>query len=162
MPQADIDADQVFLAQAVALAATSLAVGGFPNGALVVSEGSVIGEGQSLVVRLADPTAHAEVNAIRDAAGRTGRAKLRGATLYSALEPCLMCLHAACWAGIERIMFGAGKELFRAEYYEGGMSLFEAVRAMRRQPEVSLLPGHRERLVELVREWVKEWAKDKG
>ena len=79
-------------------------------GAAVVKDGRIIGQSQSLVVLDDDPSAHAEMSAIRDAARRVGRSGLRGATLYSSSRPCPMCEAAAFWAGFEGFHFGRGIE----------------------------------------------------
>jgi len=147
--------DKNFLARTVMLAATSAEAGGFPSGALVLLDGAILGEGLSRSRISPDPTAHAEVEAIRAAAVKTGTSRLLGATLYSALEPCLMCLCSAYWAGIARIVYGAGKRQFKPAYYEGGVSLEITARALNRQILIDYLPGFEERIVRLVEEWEK-------
>jgi tRNA(Arg) A34 adenosine deaminase TadA len=77
-----------------------------PYGAVVVLDGRVVGEGPSRVVQRNDPTAHAEMEAIRDAARRLGRRDLAGAVLVSTSRPCRMCEAAAGWAGIARMVHG--------------------------------------------------------
>jgi len=78
-----------------------------PVGAVVVRDDVVIGEGWNRPISMADPTAHAEVVAMRDAAARLGNYRLTGATLYVTLEPCLMCAGAMIHARIKRVVFGA-------------------------------------------------------
>lgn len=80
---------------------------GGPFGAVVVRAGSVIGRGHNCVTSLCDPTAHAEVQAIRDACRTLGDFSLAGATLYASCEPCPMCLAASYWARLERVFFAA-------------------------------------------------------
>ena len=80
--------------------------GGGPFGAIIVRNDTIIGRGANSVTNNLDPTAHAEVMAIREACAATGSFKLEGAVLYSSCEPCPMCLAAAYWARIERIVFG--------------------------------------------------------
>lgn len=157
-----INSDRDFLGRAVALAAASAATGGFPCGAVVACGGTVIGEGQSRATIIPDPTAHAEVSAIRAAAARRGTARFPGATLYSALEPCLMCLHAAYWAGIERIVYGAGKAKFRRDYYEGGGNLTAAAALLNREIRLEQQAGFEEELVALVRTWEERTAPASG
>lgn len=100
--------DQDFLGQAIALSRRALEdEGKTPFGAIVVLDGEVIGEGTSSVVELIDPTAHAEVMAVRNAAARQGQHLLPQATMYSSSEPCPMCLMACYWAQIPRVVFGA-------------------------------------------------------
>lgn len=98
------------LDRAVALAVTNVAAGGGPFGALVVAgDGAVLAEGQNRVTRDNDPTAHAEVVAIRAACAATGSFSLEGATLYASCEPCPLCLAAALWARIGRIVYAADR-----------------------------------------------------
>ena len=98
--------DEVFLARAVELARSGSEQGnGGPFGALIVREGIVLAEAWNRVVIDNDPTAHAEINAIRAASQKTGQFHLTGCTLYTSSEPCPMCLAAAYWAKIERIVF---------------------------------------------------------
>jgi tRNA(Arg) A34 adenosine deaminase TadA len=77
-----------------------------PYGAVVVKDGQVVGEGVSAVLTAPDPTAHGEVQAIRDAAHRLGTSALTGCELYTTFRPCPMCETAAYWAGIARIYHG--------------------------------------------------------
>lgn len=78
-----------------------------PVGALVMLDGEVIGEGWNQPIAAHDPTAHAEIMALRAAAARRGNYRLEGATLYATLEPCAMCLGAAINARVSRLVFGA-------------------------------------------------------
>ena len=88
--------------------ARGAAVGGdVPVGAIVVSEGEVIGRGQNQIERTNDPTAHAELLAIREACARQGYKRLIGATLYVTLEPCAMCAGAIVLARIHTLVYGA-------------------------------------------------------
>ena len=80
---------------------------GGPFAAVVVKDGVVIGEGWNQVTSHNDPTAHAEVVAIRDACSRLGTFALHGAVIYSSSEPCPMCLSAIYWARVEAVYFGA-------------------------------------------------------
>jgi tRNA(Arg) A34 adenosine deaminase TadA len=101
-----MNADDRFLARAVELAARGSEAGdGGPFGAVVVRDGRVIGEGWNRVVVDRDPTAHAEVNAIRAACAALGSFHLNGCILYASSEPCPMCLSAAYWARLDRIVF---------------------------------------------------------
>ncbi len=97
-----------FMDQAIALAREGVARGdGGPFGAVVVKGDEVIGGGWNRVVSDSDPTAHAEVLAIRDAAHRIHSFRLTGCQIYTSCEPCPMCLGAAYWARIERIIYAA-------------------------------------------------------
>ena len=95
---------------AIALSEQNVTNGGGPFGAVVVREGKLIATGVNRVVPDTDPTAHAEVNAIRAACRETGNFKLEGCTIYTSCEPCPMCLSAIYWAGIERVCYGNTKE----------------------------------------------------
>jgi guanine deaminase len=98
--------DDNFLARAVELARIGSETGeGGPFGAVIVHDGRIIAEGWNRVVAADDPTAHAEIGAIRTACQALGRFHLDGCTLYASSEPCPMCLSAAYWARISRIVF---------------------------------------------------------
>lgn len=97
---------QTFLAQAVALSRHGMQGGaGGPFGAVVVLDGQVVGQGWNRVTSTNDPTAHAEVVAIRDACSRLGRFSLTGAQIYSSCEPCPMCLAAIYWARLDGLVY---------------------------------------------------------
>lgn len=95
------------MAQALDLARLAADDGEVPVGAIVVHKGRMVGRGRNEVGASLDPTAHAEMTAMRDAVRALGTARLVGATLYSTLEPCAMCAGAAVLARIDRIVFGA-------------------------------------------------------
>jgi len=103
----DSQQDAVFIAQAIDLAVASVERGGGPFGAVVVLDGEVIGRGSNCVTLHNDPTAHAEVQAIRDACRNIDDFSLAGATLYASCEPCPMCLSAIYWARLERLVYAA-------------------------------------------------------
>ena len=98
-----------YLEQAVELAIRNVADGGGPFGALVVTRDGRVHEGTNRVTRDNDPTAHAEVVAIRAAAAATANFDLSGAVLYTSCEPCPLCLSAALWARIDRVYFAADR-----------------------------------------------------
>jgi len=103
--------DEALLRQAIALARSRSSAGvNGPFGAIVARGTEVVGEGWNRVVELGDPTAHAEMLAIRDAAARLGTHVLADCVLYSSCEPCPMCLAASYWARIPRVVFAASKE----------------------------------------------------
>ncbi|MDD9944520.1 MAG: nucleoside deaminase [Myxococcales bacterium] len=83
---------------------------GGPFGAVIVRAGDVIGRGHNRVLVSADPTAHAEIVAIRDACARLGHHSLAGAVLYASCEPCPMCWGASAWARIDRIYYAATRD----------------------------------------------------
>jgi tRNA(Arg) A34 adenosine deaminase TadA len=83
---------------------------GGPFGAIIVKDGEVVGRGNNQVTRHHDPTAHAEVEAIRDACRNLGSHQLEGCTIYSSCEPCPMCLGAIYWARPDALYYGASKK----------------------------------------------------
>lgn len=95
-----------FMDRAFEMRAEAIRRGDQPFGAVVVKDGRIVGEGVSAVITRPDPTAHGEIEAIRDAARRLGTRDLSGAELYSTFRPCPMCEAAAAWAGIARIWHG--------------------------------------------------------
>ena len=101
-----IDHD-VWMEAALAEARAAADAGEVPVGAVVVLHGKVAGLGRNQPIGAQDPTAHAEIVAMRDAASRLGNYRLTGATLYVTIEPCLMCVGAMIHARIETIVFGA-------------------------------------------------------
>jgi tRNA(Arg) A34 adenosine deaminase TadA len=98
-----------WLGEAIRLAEANVAEGGGPFGALVVRDGEVIGTGVNRVTPTLDPTAHAEVVAIRAACARLGDFRLSGCLLVSSCEPCPLCLSAALWARVERVLYAADR-----------------------------------------------------
>ena len=98
--------DEQFMREAIRLADESVERGGGPFGAVIVKDGAIVARGANSVTLDNDPTAHAEVNAIRTACRSLGTFDLSGCTVYTSCEPCPMCLAAIYWAGISRIYFG--------------------------------------------------------
>lgn len=99
--------DESFMREALAEARLALAAGEVPVGAVVVAAGEVIGRGHNEPIGLCDPTAHAEVLALRAAAQKVANYRLSGATLYVTVEPCPMCCGAALQARVARVVYGA-------------------------------------------------------
>jgi len=99
--------DEKWMKQALALAARAEAEGEVPVGAVVVRDDALLGEGWNRPVALKDPTAHAEILALRQAALKAGDYRLGGATIYVTLEPCPMCAAAIAHARVARLVFGA-------------------------------------------------------
>jgi tRNA(adenine34) deaminase len=102
-----VAADELFLREALELARRGEAAGEVPVGAVVVIDGEIAGRGWNAPVARRDPTAHAEIAALREAAARIGNYRLPGATLYCTLEPCVMCAGALVAARVSRLVFGA-------------------------------------------------------
>jgi guanine deaminase len=99
--------DNPFMARAIQLSLDNVVSGqGGPFGAVIVKDGSIVAEGVNRVTASNDPTAHAEVVAIRSACAKLGTFVLKGCEIYTSCEPCPMCLGAIYWAHIARIYFG--------------------------------------------------------
>ncbi|MDQ0728001.1 guanine deaminase [Microbacterium sp. W4I20] len=137
-----------YLARAVALATDNVRNEGGPFGAIVVSADGRVFEGVNRVTANLDPSAHAEVTAIRNACQQLGTFDLTGAVLYSSCEPCPMCLATSLWARVDRVYFAADRDdaadagfddavFYR--YFEGG----EEDRAMMPVAQETLPPAER-------------------
>ena len=96
-----------FMRQAIALAVENVKNGGGPFGAVIVKDGEVIATGANRVTANNDPTAHAEVSAIRAACTKLGTFDLSGCVIYTSCEPCPMCLGAIYWARLDKVYYGA-------------------------------------------------------
>ncbi len=115
----EIEDDERFMRHALSLAwAGEDKAGASPIGCVIVLDGVVVGAGHNEVGLRHDPTAHAEIVAIRRACRSLDRDDLRGATLYSTLQPCGMCSMASIWCGIRRIVYGARRQDVHAMYFE--------------------------------------------
>jgi len=105
-----MDGDDHWMERALALARRAGERGEVPVGAVLVQDGQVLGEGHNAPISRHDPTAHAEIRALRGAARAVSNYRLPGATLYVTLEPCPMCAGALLHARVERLVFGAFDE----------------------------------------------------
>jgi len=102
-----MSSDEAFMRRALELAQLAQQEGEVPVGAVVVSEEKILGEGWNRPIAASDPTAHAEIQAMRAASSVLSNYRLTGATLYVTLEPCVMCVGAMFHARIGRVVFGA-------------------------------------------------------
>lgn len=107
MPHADTGFDAAMMSVALSLARQAAARGEVPVGAVVVSGDDIVGRGYNCPISTADPTAHAEIRAMREAAAALHNYRLVGCTLYVTLEPCVMCAGALVNARVSRLVFGA-------------------------------------------------------
>ncbi|MCD6332744.1 MAG: nucleoside deaminase [Bacteroidales bacterium] len=128
--------DLYFLSEAEKLACENVRAGGGPFGAVIVKAGKVISTGVNLVIDTYDPSAHAEIEAIRAAGQVLKNHDLSGCVLYSSCEPCPMCLGAIYWAHIDRVVYGstrkdAGKAGFMDETLYTEIGLDPAERKIR-------------------------------
>jgi guanine deaminase len=137
-------ANPEFLRRAIALATRNVLSGaGGPFGALVARDGVIVAEAVNTVTATNDPTAHAEVNAIRAAARALGSFTLAGCQLYTSCQPCPMCLAAAHWARMTEIFYGAGAEDAARAGFDDAL-LYEEFRKdpqARSMPATQLLAG---------------------
>lgn len=101
---------QQFMAEAIAEARRGLAEGEVPVGAIAVADGQIVGRGHNRPIGLGDPTAHAEILAIRQAASRLKMYRLTAVSIYVTLEPCVMCVGAMLSARVMRVVYGARDE----------------------------------------------------
>ena len=103
--------DREFMKRAIELARVGMAANaGGPFGAVIVKDGKIIGEGNNRVTSSNDPTAHAEIIAIREACGSLQNFQLDGCTIYTSCEPCPMCLGAIYWARPDRVVYACNRE----------------------------------------------------
>ena len=104
-----MDYNKKFMRKAIALSVENIKKGGGPFGAVIVKDGKMIATGVNRVTANTDPTAHAEVNAIRKAAKKLGTFDLAGCDIYTSCEPCPMCLGAIYWAHLDKLYYGNTK-----------------------------------------------------
>lgn len=104
-----MEGDLKFLSRAIEIAANGIKTGCGPFGAVIASNGQMISESNNMVVLSNDPTAHAEILAIRNAAKIMNNHNLEGCTLYTSCEPCPMCLGAIYWSGIKRVVYASNR-----------------------------------------------------
>jgi len=145
--------DRDFLLKAIAKAEESVTKGGFPAGAIIVKNGKIISEGISIGKQLSDPTSHGELSCIRDACSSIRSSDLSESTLYSSMEPCIMCIGAAMWAGIEKIIYAAPKEKVSPEYYGGHYKTIEINQMFLKPLQLIHISELEEHSLKIVSEW---------
>jgi tRNA(adenine34) deaminase len=133
---APVAEDERWMRRALALAAEGAAAGEVPVGAVVVRDGALLGAGYNRPIGDADPSAHAEMVALRAAARAVGNYRLTGATLYVTMEPCPMCAGAIVHARVARVVFGA-----RDDKWGGCGSVFHVLEPGRLNHDVALVEG---------------------
>ncbi len=146
-----------FIQQAIEKSKQSVQEGGFPAGAVLVRNSEVIASGVSCGNILHDPTSHGEVATIREACKVLNTTELTGAILYTSLEPCSMCLSAAMWASISKIVFACSKENV-PEWFYGGKYETNAINERFTKPlEVLHENTYQDKALEIIREWEKKY-----
>ena len=144
--------DREFMREAIRLASDSVRRGGGPFGAVVVKDGKVVAGSANRVTIDLDPTAHAEVNAIREASRRLGTYDLSGCSIYTSCEPCPMCLGAIYWAHIDRVYYGNTRKDARAVDFADDFIYDELDRPMDERT-VPIIPLLRDEALESFRLW---------
>lgn len=129
------------------------ASGDTPFGTVIVKDGKIVGEGRNRAATSHDPTAHSEIEAIRDACKRLGTHELEGAVMYTSGEPCPMCTGAIWWAKIARIFYGAS----RGDCIDLGLATEDLVKEVNKPIEERSIPAGRaysEETKAALREWL--------
>lgn len=148
--------DDRFLREAIGLSRKKMQSGeGGPFGAVVVRDGQIVGTGWNRVTSTNDPTAHAEICAIRDACERIENFSLKDCDIYSSCEPCPMCLAAILWARIERIFFAAGCEDAAKAGFDDG-NFYEEVSNPIAERSIVMQQHLRDEANEVFLEWIRK------
>ena len=128
--------------------------GGFPSGCIIVKDGKVLSEGASLGWEQHDPTGHADITAIRLACEKLGTIYLDGATMYSSVEPCLMCFSAASWARISKIVYSVKKNdlMIQKKYFEGKTNIEDINNQNIHKIELIHLPHNEQAINQLIKD----------
>lgn len=148
--------DRDYLKIAIEQARESLKKGGFPAGAVLVKNGKIVSEAISRSTF--DPSAHAELLAIKTACQKLETFDLTGATLYGSLQACTMCFSVANWAKVSRIVFAVKKnpELIKKGYYEGATDSNKLNEENTHKIELVYIPGLEKESLNIVRGWEKK------
>jgi len=144
--------DKKFLRNAVKIAASGISAGGGPFGAVIVKNGRLIAGSNNRVVLNTDPTAHAEILAIREAARSLGTHELDGCVLYTSCEPCPMCLGAIYWSGIQRVVFASWRRDAAAAGFDDEL-IYNEISLDSSKRQVTFLHLEDEEAGEVFRKW---------
>jgi guanine deaminase len=144
-----------FMARAIQLSIENVRTGrGGPFGAVVVKGGEIIGEGANSVTATNDPTAHAEIIAIREACKKLGGFELVGCEIYTSCEPCPMCLGAIYWARPDRVYFGnTAADAANAGFDDS--HIYDEIPKAHSERKIPMVPMMREEALEGFRDWKK-------
>ena len=151
-------ADQQFMREAIRLANESVERGGGPFGAVIVKDGEIIAGSSNSVTLDNDPTAHAEVNTIRQACRQLGTFDLSGCTIYTSCEPCPMCLGAIYWARLGRIYYGNNRQ-DAADIAFADNFIYEELDRSMDDRTVPIIPLLRDEALETFRRWAAKTDK---
>lgn len=145
--------DSQFMKRAIELAQKGVAANaGGPFGAVVVKDGRVIGEGNNQVTSTNDPTAHAEIIAIREACKAIGSFQLDGCSVYTSCEPCPMCLGAIYWARPEKVFFACTRDDAAAIGFDDNF-IYEELERANDEREMILVSLMRDEALEVFNNW---------
>lgn len=150
--------DKEFLRKAIEIAASGISSGGGPFGAVISKELRIIAETNNRVVLNTDPTAHAEILAIREAARVLGTHDLNGCVLYASCEPCPMCLGAIYWAGIGRVVYASGRHDAAAAGFDDEL-IYNEISLDPSKRQVTFLQMENHEAEEVFRQWEEYDAK---
>lgn len=146
--------DLLFLRRAIELSLESVNRGGGPFGAVITKDGKIISESCNRVTLLNDPTAHAEIGAIREAAGKLNNFDLSGCSIYVSCEPCPMCLGAIYWARIDKVFFANTRSDAENIGFDDSF-IYEEISRPIRQRRIEFKQLLREEALEAFRAWEK-------
>ena len=152
------EADIHFMREAIRLADESVASGGGPFGAVIVKDGELIAGASNRVTLDNGPTAHAEVNAIRQACRQLGTFDLKGSVIYTSCEPCPMCLGAIYWAGIDRIYYANTREDAAAADFADGF-IYDELGKPLEERTLPIIPLLRDEALHTFRQWQEKTDK---
>lgn len=142
-----------FVDSSIRQAKKSIIAGGFPAGSVIVKDNNIIADGISIGHALHDPTAHSDIAAIRKACQEGHTDNLSGATLYSSMQPCLMCFAAAAWSGIHEIVYACSKEKVAVAYYAGHYNTHDITKQLVQPLQLTHAFEYEEASLVIVREW---------
>jgi len=147
--------DTKYLKIAIKQAKLSMGKGGFPAGAIIVIDNKIISKGISIGNILNDPTSHGECSSIRKACKKLQTTNLKGAILYASLQPCIMCLSAAFWSGITRIVYAAAKteDMIKKVYYEGNNNILDINNKNSKSIKIEQIKELENDSLEIVKTW---------
>ncbi|MES2801321.1 MAG: nucleoside deaminase [Bdellovibrionota bacterium] len=149
-----------YMKRAIELSKNNIAHGGGPFGAVIVKDGKIIGEGFNKVTANNDPTAHAEVEAIREACKNISNFDLNGAEIYTSCEPCPMCLSAIYWARLSKVYFANTKKDAAAIEFDDDFIYTEIPKPIE-QRKISMVQMMRPEALEVFKAWQTSTVKIK-
>lgn len=145
--------DIKWLNEAIEKSDESIKLGGFPVGAIIVKNDKLMSYGLSNGKNLNDATQHAEIDAIRNASKFLQSRNLKNVTLYSSLEPCLMCFSASYWAYIPKIVYACGKTKVSKQHYEGKHELSKINKNCNRQIKIIHIKELENDALKIIKDW---------